>query len=138
MGKITMTMTEEQLRLVNKAIEEYFRLRLGQFWDFADDVCEQGIDLSSENPNHEKVFDNYLVRRNALKTSFETLFRELTVNTGAKSQDCMDMIDMWETIRHWFWQQKTEDQRKEWTVDSNPPLHEGQYPLPVIKKEVSE
>ena len=135
MANVTITMTEEQLRLVNKALEEYFRLRLNQWWDFADDVCEQGVDIYSDSPNHDKVFDNYIMRRDLLKSTFEAIFRQLTISNSIKSQDSVDMIDMWETIRHWFWQQKPDEVRKNWTVDSRPPLHEGQYPLPTIKKE---
>ena len=135
---VSVTMTDEQLRLINTALEEYFRLRLNQWWDFADDVCSEGIDFSNKKPNNDKVFDNYIVRRDALKASFEALFRQLTPNNCIKSQNCIDMIDMWETIRHWFWEQRSEKDKKSWTVDSTPPLHEGQYPLIKIEKECAE
>ena len=74
MDNVTITMTEDQLRLVNRALESYFRTRMGQFLDFAYDVCEQGVDLSEDNQNREKVFDNYIMRRNLMKETFETLF----------------------------------------------------------------
>lgn len=138
MEKVSITLTDEQLRLVNKAIEEYFRLRLGQFRDFADDVCADGVDFSPANENHETLFNNYIVRRNTMHATFEALFRQLTINDGRKSQDCIDLIDIWETVRHWFWEQIPADERPSWTVDSTPPLHEGQYPLPIIKKEGKE
>ena len=51
-----------------------------------------------------------------------------------KSQDCIDAIDIWETIRHWFFEQESEGKRTEWYVDYRPPLNEGQYPLPKIEK----
>ena len=135
MGRVTVTLTDEQLRLVNRAIEEYFRLRLNQWWDFADDVCLQGVDLSNENPNRGKVFDEYIIRRDALKASFEALFHQFTITTSQKSQDCMDLIDIWDAIRHWIWEQKPPEDRITWTVDAAKPLNEGQYPLPTIKRE---
>ena len=131
---VTITLTEKQLRLVNQALESYFRTRMGQFLDYADDVCMQGVNFSAENPTHDVDFDNFITRRNALKAIMESVFRELTIQTYQKSQDCIDMIDMWEAIRHWLWQQESAERRAEWTVDSRPPLCEGQYPLPVIKK----
>ena len=135
MGKVTITMTDEQLRLVNRALESYFRTRMGQFWDYADDVCMYGVDLSADNPCNDKLFDNYITRRNSLKSIMENVFQSLTFNTCKKSQDCMDIIDIWQTVRYWFWQQKPENERSDWSVDSTPPLCEGQYPLPTIERE---
>ena len=135
MANVTIMLTDEQLQLVMRACESFFRTRMGQFRDFADDVCAEGVDFSPENENHETLFNNYIVRRNTMKGTFEVIFHELAMSTCQKSQDCMDMIDIWETIRYWIWQQKPADKREDWTVDSRPPMNEGQYPLPIIKRE---
>lgn len=48
---VTITLTEKQLRLLQTAMEEYFRLRMGQAWDFADDICAMNVDVfDPDNP----------------------------------------------------------------------------------------
>lgn len=73
----TITLTEKQLITVQNALEEYERLRLGQTFEFASDLCEQGVDLTGNNPNREKAFDLYIERRNAFKAVLETLIRDV-------------------------------------------------------------
>ena len=41
---------------------QYFRLRLNQWWDFADNVCMDGIDLSADNPKHDDIFSDFIYR----------------------------------------------------------------------------
>ena len=36
--KYTLEITEKQAEIIKIALEEYFRLRMNQTWDFADDI----------------------------------------------------------------------------------------------------
>ena len=65
--KYRITLTEEQARVTQIALEEYMRLRMGQDMDFCDDIAAIGTDLSPENPNHELIFDRFIHRRDALR-----------------------------------------------------------------------
>lgn len=134
--KIRLTVTEGQLKLINRAMEEYFRLRLNQWNGFADDICAEGCDFSKENPKHDDIFSDYIVRRNTLVAALSAIFAALSINkrSSMKSQDCIDAIDIYETIMHWLWEERPDAEKMVWTVDSRKPLNEGQYPLPKIEK----
>lgn len=54
--KYTLTITEKQAVLIKDALEEYFRIRMNQWGYLADSLSMKNIDLSTDNPNHEKNF----------------------------------------------------------------------------------
>ena len=57
--KYTLEISEEQCEIIKNALEEYFRLRMNQTWDFADDICFDGFNYK----NHTKeVFDERIER----------------------------------------------------------------------------
>lgn len=70
-----VTLTENQARVVQTALEEYFRLRMGQEMDFCMDFASLEVDLSPENPQHEKIFDLYIARRDHLQEVMRSFFR---------------------------------------------------------------
>ena len=48
--KYILEVTEEQANTIKIALEEYFRLRMNQTWDFSDDICFNGFNYE----NHTK------------------------------------------------------------------------------------
>lgn len=107
--KYRITLTEEQARITQIAIEEYFRLRYGQAIDFSNDLCSQNCDLSPDNPNHARIFDQFIVRRDAVADMMRAVF---SVAFGArlyceKPKDCKEAETIWDAIRtarkdnHW-------------------------------------
>lgn len=136
---ICLYLTEKQLRLIWTALEEYERLRLGQAWDFADDICAMNVDIyDTENPNHKRLFDSFIARRNVFKDTLESLIRNVAFENlpsrMAKTDDMLIAQDIWNVIRHWFWEQQPVKERSEWSVSSMPPLHSSKEPLPTIFK----
>lgn len=101
--KYTMTISREQLRVIGNALEEYFRLRLGQEFDFVNDIASMDVDLSSENPNHERIFDHMIHTRDALSEVMRCFFRIAFAPYGStpqkKTQDMLIAEDVWEAIR---------------------------------------
>lgn len=97
-----LTVTEKQLDMISTAMEEYFRLRIGQAWSFCDDIAALDIDLSPENPNHDRIFDQMLHRRDALREIMQCLFRiawsPYSVPTE-KSFETRLAEDIWEAVR---------------------------------------
>lgn len=61
MKKVTMEMTEKQAKLVLEAVEEWFRLRMGQYHQTADGLAFSGFEYSEEK---RAEFDDRIMRRN--------------------------------------------------------------------------
>ena len=134
--KVKLIITEKQLRRIMVALEEYFRLRLGQALDFADDICLQNLKIPESDPERTEVFDRYIERRDAVKEGIESLI----INVAAegdwrrlqKTEETIEVIDIWHVIRHWFWQQRPVTERSSWTVDADPVFSMSEEPLPQI------
>ena len=98
-----LKVTEKQLSIIQTALEEYFRLRMGQASDFVDDFCSMGVDFSQENPNHDSIFDRYIGRRDAMREAMKAAFR---IGYGAKgylekkTPDMLIAEDIWDCIRY--------------------------------------
>ena len=71
----TLTLTEQQARVVQNALEEYFRLRMGQEGDFCNDLARMETDLDPENPGHNRLFDLYIARRDHMQELMRAFFR---------------------------------------------------------------
>lgn len=102
MSKYKITLTENQLRVVRVALEEYFRLRMGQDFDFSSDLAAMNVDLSQDNPNHEWIFDRYIARRDHMQEVLRAFFRIAFEPQGYLEKKTDDMLiaeDIWDQIR---------------------------------------
>lgn len=133
--KYILELNENQIRLVKDSLEEYFRIRMGQWRDLAESLASKNIDLSADNPHHEKIFDRYLTEREAvervLKSAGDILWRAPYDNP--KSEDQLIAEDIWQVIRHELW--KDNPDRNDWCVDSREPLRVSREPLPEMRIE---
>ena len=136
---IVMRMSENQLRLIQDALEEHFRLRMGQvnLDGLADDLCQQNIDFGDPGTEeHDRLFDNYIERReNAMQKlrEFMDICFDNSWERKQKTENVICEIDIWHVIRHFFWKQKPPEKRLDWTVDAYPPSREGTEPLPTVE-----
>ena len=99
--KYQMTFTEGQARVMVCALEEYFRLRLGQVSEFALDLAVMNTDLSPENPNHEKIFERCMNKRDSIYEIMTAAMR-VAFHQGhphSKTDDMMIAECMWDTLR---------------------------------------
>ena len=71
-----ITFTDNQLRVVQRALEGWERLNMGQFWDFTDDIAMVGTDFNPEHPDHKRIVDDYIDRRDKAREMFSAAFRE--------------------------------------------------------------
>ena len=46
--RYTLEISEEQAEIIKIALEEYFRLRMNQTWDFADSLCFEDLKKNGE------------------------------------------------------------------------------------------
>ena len=132
--KYTLEITEKQAKIIRIALEEYFRLRMNQTWDFADDICFDSFNYESHTPED---FDERIERRDMFRDELEKLlntvhplhfrgdkFREQTI-------EMLRAQDIWKVIRHRLWKDQHGD-KNDWCVDSRKPMPMADEPLPKI------
>lgn len=124
----TITLTEEQMRVTQNALEEYFRLRMGQDMEFSNEMAMLNAgDMSGDE--HREEFDAFIHRRDHLRELMYAFFRIAFEPTGClteKTEDMMIAECIWDAIRfargHSRWDQ---------------PFAIGSEPVPKITKEES-
>ena len=134
--KYKLDLSKEQAEIIKIALEEYFRLRMNQTWDFADDICFDGFDYK----NHTKEdFNERIERRDMFQDELGKLlntvhplqfrgnkFREQTIEMRRAQ-------DIWQVIRYKLWKDRHGDQ-DDWCVDSREPMCISGEPLPKMDK----
>lgn len=118
-------MNERQLRLIMTAMEEYGRLRMGQTWDLSDDLAFQHYDRKAEQESGEhNEFDRRILRRDACRELLDLAMRAACggnyLDHWQKTEDVEVALDMYCTVRKFFWEQKPEAEKDTWTVASGP------------------
>lgn len=137
--RIALYVTEQQLRYILSALENDFRLRMGQTYiDLIDDLAFQNVSPDLEDGKFSKtLFDECLWRRDAARQKLQE-FMDIVFDRNwlrtQKTEQTQEKIDMWCAIRHWMWEQRDPDKRGD-GVDSYPPMQFGQQPLPDLEWE---
>ena len=134
--RYTLELSEEQAVIIKIALEEYFRLRMNQTWDFADGICFDGFDYKKHT---EEEFNEYIGRRDMFRDELEKLlnkvhplqfmgnkFREQTIEMRRAQ-------DIWQVIRHRLWKDRHGD-RDDWCVDAREPMPMTGEPLPKMER----
>ena len=101
MKRYRLTVNEKQLIGIEMALEEYFRLRMGQDMDFSDAMAQIETDLSHDNPNFQKNFERFLERRDALRAVMKAFFN-IAFQMGYLRENTEEMLiaeDIWDSIR---------------------------------------
>ena len=104
MTKYIVELTEEQLRVIQKCCEIYFRLMIGQSNDFADEIVRSQMDLSANNPNHKRDFDRYIQMRNHIEKIMNAVFsialeKSYPLCPSEKTNDVLVAQDIWDAFR---------------------------------------
>ena len=134
--KYILEVSERQAEIIKIALEEYFRLRMNQTWDFADDICFEGFDYE----NHTKEdFNERIERRDMFRDEMGKLlntvhplhfrgnkFRERTIEMKRAQ-------DIWQVIRNRLWKDRHGD-KDDWCVDSRKPMSMTGEPLPKMER----
>ena len=133
--RYTLELSEEQAEIVKIALEEYFRLRMNQWFDFATDISLCGYKYDKSDLDNDRKFDDYINRRNESQELFEKAFRTAQPNYQMKTDEMMIAEDIWQVIRHRLWKDRHGD-KDDWCVDAREPMCMTDEPLP--KMEVIE
>lgn len=134
--KYALEISEKQAEIIKIALEEYFRLRMNQTWDFADDICFEGFDYESHT---KEDFNERIERRDMFRDEMEKLlntvhplhfrgnkFRERTIKMRRAQ-------DIWQVIRHRLWKDRHGD-KDDWCVDARKPMSMTGEPLPKMER----
>ena len=133
--RYTLELSEEQAEIVKIALEEYFRLRMNQTWDFADDICFDGFDYESHT---KEDFNERIERRDMFRGEMEKLLNTvhpLQFRGGKFREQTIEMLraqDVWQVIRHKLYIDRNGD-KDDWCVDTRKPLKMSDEPLPKMK-----
>lgn len=132
MRKYRLELTEAQLRVVNAALEEFFRLPLNQWGDLADRLAFKGVDLS--NPEtRDRNFDRCITTRDAVRVVFEAAGKILWGHEiPPKDDQQLIAEDIWQVIRHQLYLDSGSTDT--WRVDAREAIQWGPEPLPMIKR----
>ena len=131
-----LELSEEQAEIIKIALEEYFRLRMNQTWDFADDICFEGFNYENHTPED---FDERIERRDTLQDELEKLLNTvhpLHFRGNEFRKNTIEMQraqDIWQVIRHRLWKDRHGD-KDDWCVDSREPMCMTGEPLPKMER----
>lgn len=133
--KYRLTLTENQLRVINAALEEYFRAAFNQWDVLANRMAFRGFN-SKHHTGTE--FDRRIVKRNAARHTLDAAGAILLSESDCagncdltKTEDEKIASDMWRILR---WELKPESFKREIYRDT---YHESDEP-PIKVEEVSD
>ena len=135
--RYTLEITEKQAEIIKIALEEYFRLRMNQTWDFADSLCFEDLKKNHTEEEFNKCIENRDMFRDELEKLLKKVhplqfrgnkFREQTIEMRRAQ-------DIWQVIRHKLYLDRGGDPNG-WSVDAREPIKLSDETLP--KMEVFE
>lgn len=132
-----LEVSEKQAEIIKIALEEYFRLRMNQFWDFATEVTASGYEYNKEDPENSKKFDAYIERRNRSEKMFQEAMKVAqsgdTRTYTPQTDEMLRTQDIWQVIRHQLYLDRG-GSVQDMFVDANTPISRTGEELPKIKK----
>ena len=132
MPKYRIDLTEAQLRVVNAALEEYFRLPLNQWGGLSDRLAFKGFPPENEEAR-ERAFDCCIAKRDAVRTVFEAAGKILwRYEIPPKDDQQLIAEDIWRVIRHQLYLDS--GSTDSWRVDAREPLLLGPEPPAKIQR----
>ena len=132
--RYTLELSKEQAEIIKIALEEYFRLRMNQTWDFADSLCFEDLKKNHTKEEFNKCIENRDMFRGEMEKLLNTVhplhfrgnkFREQTIEMRRAQ-------DIWQVIRHKLWIHRNGD-KDDWCVDARKPMPMTGEPLPKMK-----
>ena len=130
-----LELSEEQAEIIKIALEEYFRLRMNQTWDFADSLCFEDLKKNHTEEEFYKCIENRDMFRDELKKLLNKV-RPLHFRGGKFREQTIEMHraqDIWQVIRHRLWKDRHGD-KDDWCVDAREPMPMADEPLPKMER----
>lgn len=137
--KYRIEISEEQLRVIGLAVDEYMRLRMGQFDALAEDLAYDGVPRV-EDCRGEYIYDTALIkRRDSIEKLFEAAYKMAFPPRGYRKRQhdswgtCIDLVH---AIEHQQWLDAPEGKKEApgATYRSRGPVPLGREPYPKIER----
>lgn len=128
-----LTVSEEQAKIIKSALEEYFRLRLNQFFDFATDVSRDGYIYDKDDPENSKKFEAYICRRDSALDAFTKAMQIAQPIHIPQTKEMLRAQDVWQVIRHRLYLERGGDINASCT-DARAPISLTGEELPTMEK----
>ena len=131
-----LEVSDKQAEIMKIALEEYFRLRMNQTWDFADDIC---FGTLSKNYTKEE-FDKCIENRDMFRDELEKLLNkvhplQLGNNIVRKqTEDILRAQDVWQVLRHVLYLDRGGNINDP-VVDVRTPMSRTGEELPVMRRK---
>lgn len=130
--KITIECSDNQADIILQALEDFFRLRMGQAdcvaQSLVDDVADINIDINY-----------YCEKRTMLESAFRTVvniaYSKKDFWIDRSSDTCRNASDLWTCINHAIYMAKPHDMDS-WDVRNREPIQLGAEPLPKVEVEL--
>lgn len=136
--KYRIEISEEQLRIIGAAVDEYMRIRMGQFDALAEELVYDGVDRAKAYEDkyqygilNERSHNINTMFMNAYKMAFPPLgYRERNHESWGT---CIDLVH---AIEHQQWLDAPEDKKEApgTTYRSHGPVPLGREPYPKIER----
>lgn len=133
-----LEVSDKQAEIIKIALEEYFRLRMNQFWDFATEVAASGYEYNKEDPENDRKFNEYIERRNKSEKMFQDAMR--IAQSGdqrpfiPQTDEMLRAQDVWQVIRHQLYLNRG-GSVNDMVADARVPLSRTGEELPVMKNK---
>lgn len=134
--KYILEVSEKQAEIIKLALEEYFRLRMNQWWDFADDICFEDL---SENHTKEE-FNKCIENRDMFRDELEKLLNKVhSLRLGnnkvrKQTEEMLRAQDVWQVLRHVLYLDRGGNINDP-VVDARIPMSRTGEELPVMKRK---
>lgn len=129
--KVTLELNDEQAMIVQVALEEWFRLRMGQTFDLANDLAFMGF---KHDKDHPERFDACITKRNSIEYVLRAIFNIAWPHYGTphEVEDRTHIAsDIWSVLRHKMHKALHGD-TESWCVADATPIQMGPEPLPTV------
>ena len=129
--KVRLELNEAQAMVVQVALEEWFRLRMGQSFDLANDLAFMGYKRDEAHPER---FDACITKRNSLEYVIKAMFNIAWPHYGTPHEvepRTHTASDIWSVLRHELWKART-DGTDQWCMAAATPIKLGPEPLPTV------
>lgn len=136
--KYRIEVSEEQLRVIGLAVDEYMRVRMGQFDALAEDLVYDEVDRAEVYKDSRQCGILNERHRN-LESMFETAYKLAYPPLGYRERQhdswgtCIDLVH---AIEHQQWLDAPEDKKEApgTTYRSHGPVPLGREPYPKIER----
>lgn len=135
--KYILEVSDKQAEIMKIALEECFRLRMNQTWDFADDLCFENLDEKTYTP---KEFDRCVENRDIFRDELEKLLNKvhpLRLGNNAVRKQTEEMLraqDVWQVLRYRLYLDRG-GSVNDMVVDARKPMSRTGEELPTMEKK---